>query len=402
MRASPVMRPSGRRAASARRRGALAALGRALFWLVELPVAGAVAVGLAAAFLPPGPFWWAQIIAVGLPYAAWALGAWTVVALAASRWRVLLLHVVLLGLVFGRTAPLARQAPASEAALAADDVFSVMTFNIPASGPSREALGDSVEAFMARAAPDLLGFQDAWVVYASRTTPPERAVQVEAVEDGLPYRLLQPPPAADDASRGGTPVPLLARRGVAASAHAPLVLEPGLDLEVRGTAATRTVVTWQGRPFALYNVHLRSFGSDQPWRNDTLRAAPWRDRLTRDVWRRYTGIYRQVYPARAAEADALARAIEADSLPVVVMGDLNSAPDNWSARRLRTAGVRRTDAQRAAGAGWGRTYHARRPLVRIDAVYADPAFEVLAARTYGVGFSDHRPVHAWLRWRDGS
>lgn len=372
--------------------------GQTVFWLVELPLLAVVAVGLAAAFLPPGPFWWAQIVAVALPYAVWALAGWTVVPLVSARWRVVGLHLVFLALVAWRAAPLDRQAPAPEATLAADSVFSVMTFNIPNYGPSREALGDSVAAFVARAAPDLLGFQDTWVVYASAAAPPERAVQVSAVEDGLAYRLAQPPPVAEEALRSGTPVPLLARRDVAVGSHAPVELQSALPL--RATSATRSVVTWEGRPFALYNVHLRSFGKDQPWRNDSLRAASWRERLRPEVWRRYTGIYREVYPARAAEAEALARIVAADSLPVVVMGDLNSAPDNWSARRLRTAGVRRTDAQRAAGAGWGRTYPAHRPLVRIDVVYADPAFEVLAARTYGVGFSDHRPVQAWLRWRD--
>lgn len=376
-----------------RRRGGF---GRALFWLAELPLLAAVAVGLAAAYLPPGPFWWAQIVAVGLPYAAWALAAWTVVPLVAGRRRVVALHAALLGLVAWRAGLPSDPAPPAE--LARDDVFSVMTFNIPIFGPSREVLDDSVSAFVQRTEPDLLGFQDAWVVFESEATPAERAVQVRVVEDELPYRLAQPPPAAADAERGGTPVPILARQGVTVTSHAPVDLEAALPPRV--TSATRSVVEWQGRPFALYNVHLRSFGRDQPWRNDTLRAAPWRERLAPAVWRHYSGIYRDVYPARAAESEALARVVAADSLPAVVMGDLNSAPDNWSARVLRTAGARRTDAQRAAGAGWGRTYPASRPLVRIDVVYADPAFEVLAARAVGVGFSDHRPVQAWLRWRD--
>ena len=53
-------------------------VGRVLLWLVEAPVLGAVLVGLMAAYLRPGPYWWAQLVAIGLPYASWALAVFAV------------------------------------------------------------------------------------------------------------------------------------------------------------------------------------------------------------------------------------------------------------------------------------------------------------------------------------
>lgn len=396
---SAARRRADRRPAP-QRAGAGARVRAVLFWAVELPLAAAVAVGLAAAYLAPGPFWWAQLVAVGLPYATWALVVWTLVPLASRRWGVAAVHLVLVGLVVVRVAPQDRRAPASAEVLAADSVLHVVTFNVPEYGPSREALGDSTVAFVRASAPDVLALQDAWVLLRSAAEEARTGVQVEAVVQALPYRLSRPDRMLPIYTwrRRGTSVPVVVGEAVEVTSHVPVPLVAAG--EGRGSSATRVVMEWEGRPLALYNVHLRSFGGDKPWENDRLRRGPLRERLAPDGWMPYLRQYREAYRARGAEVTALAKAIASDSLPVLLVGDLNSTADNWSARRLRTAGTPRTDAYRAVGDGWGRTYHARRPLVRIDVVYADPALEVLAARAPSVGFSDHRPVEVWLRWRD--
>ena len=91
-----------------------------------------------------------------------------------------------------------------------------------------------------------------------------------------------------------------------------------------------------------------------------------------------------------------ARAELLDRPDVALPGVPGHVVASW--RRSIAGGVDRTDAVRTAGDGWGRTYHAQRPFVRIDFVFVDPALEVTSAQTTPVGFSDHRPVRVGLRW----
>ncbi len=82
-------------------------------------------------------------------------------------------------------------------------------------------------------------------------------------------------------------------------------------------------------------------------------------------------------------------------MPTVMMGDLNE----WSAER----GCLRDFAQHFAFAPTGKSFHARRPMARLDRIMASPDLAIgdagvhvsLAARTA----SDHLPVWAEVRHR---
>ncbi|PVX31076.1 endonuclease/exonuclease/phosphatase family protein [Sphingomonas pokkalii] len=82
-------------------------------------------------------------------------------------------------------------------------------------------------------------------------------------------------------------------------------------------------------------------------------------------------------------------------MPTVMMGDLNE----WSAER----GCLRDFAQHFAFAPTGKSFHARRPMARLDRIMASPELAIgeagvhhsLAARTA----SDHLPVWAEVRHR---
>ncbi len=213
-------------------------------------------------------------------------------------------------------------------------------------------------------------------------------MQVAAVEGRLPYRLVLPAlPTADD----GTGVPLLVRRGRGVTVVGQEDVRLGQDHDA--SLAIRTHLRWRGRDFVLYNVHLRSFGEVKPWDDPSVglgRPASWLPYLRQ---------YRGVYARRGEETERLAARIRQETLPVVVAGDFNSTADNRTVQQIRTAGARRVDAFREAGGlTWGRTYHAQRPVVRIDFVLVDPALDVVGADVTDVGFSDHRPVRTHLRW----
>jgi endonuclease/exonuclease/phosphatase family metal-dependent hydrolase len=56
------------------------------------------------------------------------------------------------------------------------------------------------------------------------------------------------------------------------------------------------------------------------------------------------------------------------------------------------------DAFTAAGAGYGRTYHARWTQTRIDHILASPAFQVRSCYVGPDVGSAHRPVLAEIAW----
>ena len=381
------LRPPRRRSFAAR------ALWR-LWTLAAGALVATVVAGLAARALPSGAFWWAQLAAVGLPYAAAVLGLATVVPLLARRRGWTLVHLVLVGLVAWRALPGRLEAPAPLGEPGPDDLV-LMTFNLPTAGPSREALGDSAVAFVRRTSPDILLMQDAWA-YEPRVGPAiEQSVQVAAVEGRLPYDLRLPRNLLAGDRDGSTGVPVLVRRGAGVTVVRQDNVILGTDATV--SLAIRTEVAWRGRRFVLYNIHLRSFGERKPWNDPDVQPGEPRS------WIPYLRTYRDVYAQRGQEAARLAERVAAETLPVVVAGDFNSTADNETVQRLRTAGrpagEPRVDAFRAAGGWtWGRTYHARHPVVRIDFVLVDPALTVVGADVADVAFSDHRPVRAHLRW----
>jgi hypothetical protein len=262
----------------------------------------------------------------------------------------------------------------------------------------REALGDSVVAYVGATEPDVLLMQDARVIARSeRRRRSGEVVQVEAVRTRLPYALRLP---ARLASHPGwvvnsTDVPFFVRTGSGVDVVEQEVLILGVERDPDVSLALRSHLRWEGRDVVVYNVHLRSFGSLKPWQDPAVRL------FHPSTWVPYLRQYRTVYAKRGDEAAQIADRIAEETLPVIVAGDFNSTADNWSTRRLRSAGgVDRTDAVAAAGGrGWGRTYHAQHPFVRIDFVFVDPALEVTSAVTTPVGFSDHRPVRVGLRWR---
>ncbi len=379
----------------ARRRGRVL---WAFVLVLDVPVVAAVLVGLLAVVASPRPYWWMQLIAIGLPYATWALAAFGVVWALGKRWGGLAFHAVLVLLVLLRAGVLDRFSVLEEA----EGDLVITTFNVPRVGPSREALGDSVVAFVRESGPDLLLFQDAWVWGQNelrRARPTAQDIQVVAVLDALPYDLDVPPRLAGHPGwrDNKTCVPVLVRRLSGVVFMAPEADVMGSVRDGLVSLALRTHVRWHGREAVLYNVHLRSFGEAKPWADEAFHL------FGPSTWIPYLRKYKTVFAQRGDEVDEIARRIEGESLPVIVAGDFNSTADNWAYRRLRTAGAPRADAFRKAGGWhWGRTYHAERPFVRIDFVLADAAFEVTSARTSAVEFSDHRPVRVTLRWREPS
>jgi endonuclease/exonuclease/phosphatase (EEP) superfamily protein YafD len=92
---------------------------------------------------------------------------------------------------------------------------------------------------------------------------------------------------------------------------------------------------------------------------------------------------------RAAQARAVADAIQASPYPVLVCGDFNDVPGSYV---YKTIGRGLKDAWVEKGQGWGHTFHDYLFLFRIDYVFHQPSLRVLSIQRDKVNLSDHYPL----------
>ena len=356
---------------------------RGLAWSGAGLLVAAFLIGYAAPHLPPARFWWTDLFAVLLPALAGAVGLLGIglVGQGASRraWGRVGAGVVLLLLVTVRFGAV----PAGEASGHKADPLRLMTFNLPpifARGPDRER---TLVGLVQREAPTVLTVQETWM--KTRSAPEGRGPVMSwplrvLLEDSVGYALPRARPPETTIYR-----PVLGQvRLDSMTVHS---LPPSGASGPR-SRYTRTYFTWQGRPAVLYNVHLHTVGT-RPWDLPGTAAS-----LAR--WRAFLRTYRAGALHRADQARRIRRHIEQETRPVLVAGDFNSTPHQWAYRHL---------ARGLQAAGGGATFPAQWPLVQIDHVLAGPEWHVDSATVPGIEaadvVSDHRPVVARVRWRDG-
>jgi len=100
--------------------------------------------------------------------------------------------------------------------------------------------------------------------------------------------------------------------------------------------------------------------------------------------------------ARLRQAAGTAEEVRRCGLPVVLAGDLNTEPGSEEMELLLAAGL-----QPALPAGVV-TFPATGAGASIDHILVSPEFEVTGAGVHPAGVSDHHPVAADLRLRDGT
>jgi vancomycin resistance protein VanJ len=97
--------------------------------------------------------------------------------------------------------------------------------------------------------------------------------------------------------------------------------------------------------------------------------------------------------ARQRQIDDALRWLAQEQGPLILAGDFNTPPAGHVYQQFRD---RYRDAFLESGLGWGYTFPARLPLLRIDYVWHSPHWEAVSARVGAPGASDHRPVFAEL------
>jgi endonuclease/exonuclease/phosphatase family metal-dependent hydrolase len=107
------------------------------------------------------------------------------------------------------------------------------------------------------------------------------------------------------------------------------------------------------------------------------------------------GKMKRAFRNRGAQSNQLAPLLDSCRYPFVMAGDLNDVPGSYAYWKVR--GADRQDVFLKTGSGIGRTYMNLAPTLRIDYIFASPAWRVLQSRTISTRLSDHLPVVADLQ-----
>ncbi len=350
---------------------------RAAFWLADAVLLVLLVAANLAYDVPPERVWWFQVAAIFHRPLVIALALVGLGAAWRRHWRTASVHAVLC--LLAATVPMLRASPSPAPPAAAAPGLTVMTFNanVEYAGAKQDALAD----LLAREQPHLVALQEFSIVLLHDTGVTMGAPLLAPLLKNRAYQASWPSTRGKDFifSR-----PIFSRIEPLGPGEL-LAGDPPEGLWSAG-GVTRRVYDWQGRPIAVYNVHLHSFSSRRPWRD----GGTW---LSLQAWRDAFQAYRHDFEVRAEQARQLRRMLDAESHPFLVCGDFNSTPRSWVYAHL-AGGLR--DVFREAGSGWGATFPARLPAIRIDYVLASPDWTVRRAQVDATLFSDHRPVVAEL------
>jgi len=351
-------------------------------YVIYATLMAAFLAGYTARFVHPGTFWWLQLVAIPLPYLSAVVVLAALPLLLARRWKLLAFNVALMVLVAIRFAPTGGGADPTE--FAVGERLSIMTLNYP-SQYSRDGGARSLALLnlVRQERPDVIGLQEGWAHYSEDGSALNPRRDMTVLTDSAAYLTLGP----QGRDRSVSHVPIYSLFPFDQVNR--FILGP--DRSGFGAGVTRAEATWRRRTLVIYNIHLQSFGSKKPWREENTR---W---LNPRTVIRYLRQYRNEIVRRSGQAEQLAAMLKDETDPVIVMGDFNSTRHNWDFNHIREGFQ---DAFAIAGSGRGATYHARYRFARIDFILASPEFFVLSAHVPRVVLSDHRPVVASVAWRE--
>lgn len=142
-----------------------------------------------------------------------------------------------------------------------------------------------------------------------------------------------------------------------------------------------------GRRFRVYNCHFESYAISMS-----------------NIWKSMTGDgeslrktehkYRKSISRRPRQVSSVLAHIEESPVEAVVCGDFNDNPMSYTYHRISNG---RKDTFVEAGRGFGATYSAFWPMLRIDYVFIPETWTACSHRTDRVKLSDHYPVVAEFR-----
>lgn len=139
-----------------------------------------------------------------------------------------------------------------------------------------------------------------------------------------------------------------------------------------------------GERFRVYNCHFESYAISL--------SSIWHSLTGNKEKMQETGQkYRKSLSRRPEQVDAVLSHFDESPCAGVVCGDFNDNPMSYTYHRMRRASK---DSFVEAGKGFGASFSAFWPFLRIDYVFVPESWEVLSHKTSRIRFSDHYPIVA--------
>jgi endonuclease/exonuclease/phosphatase (EEP) superfamily protein YafD len=166
----------------------------------------------------------------------------------------------------------------------------------------------------------------------------------------------------------------------------------------------RTILDWHGRRIVVYNLHLPTprdllywYGKRGTFLYGILGVIPGTSMHERHLQ------YLAPWKARSDWLEQLSVRIKAETLPVLMMGDLNFPPCGVGYGHLRLV---LQDSHTSAGVGFGHTFPGNSksrwvaPWIRIDQVMASGEWQILNSRVRSSEKSQHLPLAVMLKYTE--
>ena len=150
-----------------------------------------------------------------------------------------------------------------------------------------------------------------------------------------------------------------------------------------------------GDTVRIFNAHLESIHLNYQQYNliDSLNV----NQNNRQEIRKIFSNIREAFNKRAAQVAILAEEIEKSPYPVVLCGDFNDTPVSYTYQQLRK---NLKDSFSESGHGLATTYNEFIIPLRIDYIMHSEELTTSGHTVMNARFSDHKPVKAWLHFKD--
>ena len=182
----------------------------------------------------------------------------------------------------------------------------------------------------------------------------------------------------------------LKRRGAVIISKYPIVKQGYVDFGAKPNSCLWADINIDGEISRIYSIHLESNRfSNESYKMLTDSDYGGQETLTglKDIVNKY-----QKYSSiRAEQAEQVKAHMDKSPYPVIIAGDLNDPPISYAYKTL-SKGMNDTFKQK--GRGFGTTWNGMIPLLRIDYILSDPAYDIRSFDIIKSNLSDHYPVKA--------
>lgn len=259
---------------------------------------------------------------------------------------------------------------------APDNAFSVMSFNVKVfdlySWTQNTASKDYILQIIKNPNPDILCIQEFY-------SDSDKFNTVQELKEKYPYYHFYKTLTIEKTHHWG----------IATFSKFPIVARQDIPFENSlHNACIATDVVMGDDTVRIFNTHLQSIYFNE---KDYAEVQDLMERQLEKVSFGKSFIkLKTAFVKRAAQADLLHEKIRSSPYKTMVCGDFNDTPNSYAYRQI-SKGLK--DSFLEGGCGFGMTYTAPYPFLRIDYVLADPRIKTLAHKTQWNQSSDHLGVY---------